>query len=269
MDPRYFPNASALLDDEAIAEQTAQQMHGQLSPSLGQPAPMSRTPQAMPMRTQPAQPMPRQAPMPPSAMGAESLGPVAMGAPAQAAVASRPAPAQAARSGPSPVSHLSPEQLHDSMRNMLKSRYDEMGIAVDDNRLEELTKFAVAKRQGRLAKQMDKKSKAALSKYFSALVGRDTAEQHFANESQRLQSSIASATADKDEEKLMKYRDELTSSKQQMEAKRKLASGYRDIIEKRYHIPSQYLSNPVSLFAFINDDTDDDFGDVLGDDEPQ
>ncbi len=267
MDPRLVPNASALLDDEAIAEQTAQQMHGRLSPALAQAAPMSGGPQAMPMRAQPAQPMPRQASMPPSAMGAESLGPVSMGAPAQSSVASRPVPAQAGRSGP--AAHLSPEQLHDSMRNMLKSRYDEMGIAVDDNRLEELTKFAVAKRQGRLAKQMDKKSKAALSKYFSALVGRDTAEQSFAKESQSLQSKIASAMVEKDEEKLMQYRDQLSASKQQMEAKRQLASGYRDIIEKRYKIPSQYLSNPVSLFAFINDDTDDDFGDVLGDDEPQ
>ena len=61
--------------------------------------------------------------------------------------------AQKARArGSLPPQQLSPEQLHDAMRNMLKSKYDEMGISIDDTRLEELTTFAVAKRRHREAR---------------------------------------------------------------------------------------------------------------------
>lgn len=43
-----------------------------------------------------------------------------------------------------------PEQAHDAMRNLLQGKFQEMGMVVDDARLEELTKFAVAKRKERL-----------------------------------------------------------------------------------------------------------------------
>jgi hypothetical protein len=218
MDPRYLPNASALLDEEAIGARTAQMIHGRGAALV--PA-ASRAP--------------------------KTTGP------------SRPGQTSA---------QVSPEQLHDAMRNMLKSKYDEMGVAVDDDRLEELTQFAIAKRQGRLARQMNKQQKAALAKYFGALVGKETAENHFTRESQRLQSAIAAAIADRDDEKQMHYRDQLAALKQEMVAKQQRAAGYRDIIERKFQIPAQYLQNPVSLFAFINDDTDDDFSDLLGDDEP-
>ena len=154
------------------------------------------------------------------------------------------------------------------MRNMLQSKYQEMGITIDDHRLEELTNFAVAKRQGRMAKQMGKQSKAALAKYFGALVQRDTAEQSFHEHSQRLQRSIAAAIADKDEEKYMQYRDQLAAAKIPMDGARQRASGYRKVIESRYKIDPKYLENPVSLFAFINDETDDDYNDVMGDNDP-
>ena len=95
------------------------------------------------------------------------------------------------------------------MRNGLRDEYKRMGMTVDDQRLEELTNFAMAKRQGRMAKQMDKKSKAALAKYFGALVAKENAESNFTEHSQRLQSEIAAAVADKNEEKQMAYRDQL------------------------------------------------------------
>lgn len=271
MDPRYAGGAGALLEEDAVNPsllmhgRQAQGMGGQpAGPPLVNPQAQAQPPMAMPRPAAPL--MPGVPPGGPSARPPMPQGAAALEAPAPRQPAQRPQPGgqpSAARQ------QVSPEQLHDAMKNMLKSKYDEMGVQVDDARLKELTDFAVAKRQGRLAKQMGKKSKAALAKYFGAMVARDSAENAFAEHSQRLQSDIAAAIADGDEQKQMHFRDQLAAAKTHMEGKRELASGYRKVIEKRYKVDPRYLENPVSLFAFINDDADDDFNDVMGDDDPQ
>ena len=242
MDPRYV-GANALLpvDDDVLSRG----MHGLGAMQMNTPHILSRS----------ASPTP--APAMRSAM------------PQQPMVQAGGRGAAAAPEVPINPANWSPEQVRAAMRNMLKAKYGEMGMQMEDKRLDELTDFAVAKRSGRMAKQMDKKKKAALAKYFSSLVAKENAEQHFAQSSQRVQSDIAAAVAERDEEKMLHLKDQLGALKSQMDAKRQRAAGFRHILEKRHQIPAKHLADPVSLFAFIHDDEDDDYSDILNDDEGQ
>jgi hypothetical protein len=57
--------------------------------------------------------------------------------------------------GSLPPQRYTPQQIHDAMRNMLKSRFAELDIEMNDAELEEMTQFALAKRRRQEARIAD------------------------------------------------------------------------------------------------------------------
>jgi hypothetical protein len=172
---------------------------------------------------------------------------------------------------PKPRRRYSGEEIQGASRDYLRNYFGQQGMQLDDDKLNRLNDVFWSVRRGQTAKQMDKSRKSALARYFSAVVQKDNAENAFTQTSERMQSRIASALAEKDTEKQAQYEDSLAASRTHMDAARKRAAGMADILEKKYQIPRKYLENPVSVFEFINQSAgqgaDDDILDDLYDEQ--
>lgn len=152
---------------------------------------------------------------------------------------------------------------------MLKSKYGELGMQLDDANLDRMTDFAMAKRQGRQAKAMGAQQKKAMAMYFSALVAKESAQNHFNQTMERHKSAYAAAVADKNEAAQLHIRDQGDSARVAVDAATKKVESFRNVLKNKFKIEDKHLANPVSVYAFTAGDDDHDYSGLLDDDQPE